>query len=502
MIAEIMRTKCGMGNRGDAGDIIGYIFGMTKHDHAAEKVSFLCSHNIDLPDPALVIGPDGSLTKINGAEADITPFVEDMERMVQNNPDVTYPFKHMMISLAPGEKLGQDQWEDVAREFMKRMGYEHCKWVAVRHSDTSKDHIHLAAITIQDLEDYPVVDQWYDYPKAMEILRDFEKRSNLTEVPNPEDAENINHPERQVVKTELRKVIDYVIDQCIQGGEKGLPGFVSSLAYYGVGVKFQMQNGKPKGISYSFKGSSFAGKRLGGGGRYTLPKIQKAGIEYDKARDKDLIELYNAEEQARRDGGAPQLRVRRLPPKAEPEQPQHEFTPEEKIALLGPAGPSMGSSGPCRKPPMESTHERVSFGDNMFYMAVRIPKIQLRRSKYINRAPNKVRTNGNQAMLFYMCRNKGEAATAKMIQAGMQLFAQITDMFEEIGFDADEVQIMQVLEAYEKGWKEMRRYTHDYSVGLTQSEPEALEQELREILIGYDGGSGTGGIGNKPLYAA
>ena len=152
MIAEIMRTKSQLGNREDADDIIGYIFGKTKHDHAANKISYLCSGNIDLPDPTVKINEQGQFIKISGTDADINAFIAELDEMASNNENVRYPFKHFMVSLAPGEELSQPDWSSIAQRFMSDLGYEKCKWVSVMHCDTDKQHIHIAACTIQEIK--------------------------------------------------------------------------------------------------------------------------------------------------------------------------------------------------------------------------------------------------------------------------------------------------------------------------------------------------------------
>ncbi len=83
-------------------------------------------------------------------------------------PDAANPVKHFSLSLPLGERLTSDQWEKVAHRYMEEMDYGNCQWVAYRHNDTEKDHIHIAASRI-DL-DGKLVRESFEREKSQRLI--------------------------------------------------------------------------------------------------------------------------------------------------------------------------------------------------------------------------------------------------------------------------------------------------------------------------------------------
>ena len=53
------------------------------------------------------------------------------------------PVQHLSISLAPGEHLSREQWEQVIDRTLKDLGLEGHQVLIVAHRDTDHEHIHL-----------------------------------------------------------------------------------------------------------------------------------------------------------------------------------------------------------------------------------------------------------------------------------------------------------------------------------------------------------------------
>lgn len=138
MISEIIECKNKSGNRSDGAHMIYYIFGKTK-EHLLirtnqNNIEYICANLIDLPDPTFTFC-SGTFSKISGENADVDPFIKEIEKQAALNPAVKTPYKHFIISLPPGEELTHIQWQDVAKNFMKEMGYQHCKYVVTHRLD-------------------------------------------------------------------------------------------------------------------------------------------------------------------------------------------------------------------------------------------------------------------------------------------------------------------------------------------------------------------------------
>lgn len=293
MICEIFKTK-GDWNRSDAGRLINYITGRAK-DHEStrdDQIDLVYYHNFLLPNP---MNPG-----ISPRNTDFSAFKADFEKIVAKNEMVSQPYKHIMISLAPGETLSLAKWKRLGREFMCEMGYDYCKYIITRHTDTEKEHIHILACTIQELDKYPVVNQWQEKVKATNLMRKLETQFDLQKVESPFAARNINNATRQPNKSAIRHIIDRTLKS--RKDPIPLPLFTNLLRKAGVGVKFNFNNNRVSGISYSLNDHSYSGSKLGGSGRYSLTKLLDSGrITYIPDRDHKLCEKFNLKEQRNRE---------------------------------------------------------------------------------------------------------------------------------------------------------------------------------------------------------
>jgi len=394
MINEIISCKNKSGNRADATHIIEYIFGRTKEHLKSvtinNSVDYICSNLISLPDPTLVFNGD-ELHRIPAHNADISGFVHEIEKQATLNPAVKTPYKHFIISLPVGEELTHVQWHHVAKTFMKEMGYQHCKYVVTKHNDTDKQHIHIAACTVQNLPRHPVVNQWQEKVKATNLMRKFELKYGLETVADPFDGKDINNKERFPIKNQLRIYIDTAINQCMQSGKKSLPDLIHRLEKLDVHCYIQFQNSKAKGICYRFNEMSVPGGKLGANRRYALPGLIKQGITYVPARDNPALEHTNEKERETRP-----------------------FAPRELPDL----SPTQQSSKSPALPPMAS---RYSY----FYLCFQIPKSKVRCLKTKTLRPNYIRSNGINAVLFYLCRTKAERDHLKLVNAMLKIFTAL-----------------------------------------------------------------------------
>ncbi|MFD1006751.1 relaxase/mobilization nuclease domain-containing protein [Oceanisphaera ostreae] len=299
MILEIKKNKNKKGNRGHAPHLVNYICGNTK-DHSAaldKELEFIAANGFDLLDPT-------GYGAVSLRKADLSQHIKQFNERIELNTAVDNPLKHFIISLAEGEKLTSGEWFDVVNEFMTEMGYENCLYIATKHSDTDKEHVHITACTIKDEYRSPVVNQWQEKVRGMELMRSFEIKYGLQKVEGPEDGLNINNADKQPSKAAIRHIIDLVLHE---NKNQTLPELIKNLNNYGVGVSIQFKSGKAVGLSFSFKELSCSGSKLGGAGRYALPGLIKMGINYDNERDHKELESLKIEEEKRRDGSSPPL---------------------------------------------------------------------------------------------------------------------------------------------------------------------------------------------------
>jgi len=95
----------------------------------------------------------------------------------QLNPRLTKAVGHMMLSLAGGEALTDEQWSDVARFYVEGMGFANAPWLGVLHRDTDHEHLHIMASRV-DFDGKTVSDA-NDFRRSEQLVRAIEKKYGL-----------------------------------------------------------------------------------------------------------------------------------------------------------------------------------------------------------------------------------------------------------------------------------------------------------------------------------
>ena len=100
----------------------------------------------------------------------------------RGRPDVARPVHHIALSFSPEDRrLSPFELDEIARRFMKEIGYEGAQYVAVEHKDRDHQHLHIVASRIRP--DRTLVRYEYrDWEKGMEVLRQIERDYGLRTV--------------------------------------------------------------------------------------------------------------------------------------------------------------------------------------------------------------------------------------------------------------------------------------------------------------------------------
>ena len=209
-------------------------------------------------------------------------------------PDIGKPVWHCSLSLPPGERLSAEKWEAVATDFMQRMGFDPdtTPWVAVRHQDTDKDHIHIVASRV-GLDGKVWLGQW-EARRAIEATQELERTHGLTLTPGLGDA-----------RAERRKLTDKEINMAVRTGDEPprqrlqriideamadrptATQFAERLTAAGVTVRANVATtGRMNGFSFELDGVSFKASQLGDA--YKWSRMSER-IDYDPTRDADVL---------------------------------------------------------------------------------------------------------------------------------------------------------------------------------------------------------------------
>ena len=106
------------------------------------------------------------------------------------------PILHISINPHPEDVLTDQQLSDIAKEYMRKLGYGGQPYLVYKHTDIDRHHIHIVGLRV-DESGRPLNDR-FEHRRSKQITRELEKKYNLHPAERRERAE----------RPELKKV-DY-----------------------------------------------------------------------------------------------------------------------------------------------------------------------------------------------------------------------------------------------------------------------------------------------------
>jgi len=210
-------------------------------------------------------------------------------------PMIKHPVYHFSLSLPPTESLTDEQFSELATQYLTGMGLDEVEnqYFVARHTDTDHDHVHIVASRI-NVSTGTVIDDGYDRYHSQIILRDLERQYSLTVLENSWDVGRRAESISQIKKGEKTGVVS--VQKQLQDAielaatdSPSMPQLIERLQDAGIGVKVNFtRTGKTNGISYVLDDVVFAGNKLGN--RYSFPGLAKhLNVSYEAERDNDDI---------------------------------------------------------------------------------------------------------------------------------------------------------------------------------------------------------------------
>ena len=228
----------------------------------------------------------GYLLETNMAGDDSRSLAREFGQIRALRPNLTRAVCHAMLSLPPGESLSGDQWRDVSKQFLEHMDFTENQYVAVRHTDTEHQHMHLIInrVTLSG----EVVNDSHDFKRQEVLMRQLEDKYNLTRVTPSQDVSRkslskgeVEHALRtgeRSIRVRLQNIVSKALEAV-----KNLETFTALLAKQGVEVRLnKASTGRISGISFSLEGVAMKGSDLGKG--FTWSALQKQGLSHEQTR--------------------------------------------------------------------------------------------------------------------------------------------------------------------------------------------------------------------------
>ena len=230
-------------------------------------------------------------------------------------PDVKKPVWHNCLRSPKDEKLTDEQFEKVANDYMKRIGFKDShQRVYIMHDDEKGRHIHIVASRIGlDGELYLGKNENL---KSTRIIQKLERDHGLERTKGPDNVRGdlvmpaVKRPTQGEVgkfkrtgETPERIALAKIIDTAL-ADKPSATAFAERLALAGVEVRANFNKDGLNGFSFSLNGVPFKGSQLGK--QYTGQALLERGLTYVPDRDYAQLKSLNAASRGpeQRDGPA------------------------------------------------------------------------------------------------------------------------------------------------------------------------------------------------------
>lgn len=229
----------------------------------------------------------------------VSDLTDEFKTVSSFRQDIKKPVFHAFLSLPKNEHLTDQQWEEIAKDYLKEMNIDIDKhqYICVRHNDTDKEHIHIVANRVG--LDGSV---WLGQHSAFNTIAACERlevKHGLTITQSLKGQKSdVSAPTKNEIEQALRtgeKPARIVLQNALQAAMVGKPDlqtFIDRVQAVGIEPRFNVAStGNVAGVSFSVGDVAFKGSQLGK--KYSWNTIKNKVI-YDKNRDDELVRSFSA----------------------------------------------------------------------------------------------------------------------------------------------------------------------------------------------------------------
>lgn len=197
---------------------------------------------------------------------------QEFKQVANLRPEIEKPVWHGSLALPKGDRLTDQQWNQVVTDYLEGLGFDTqtTPFVVVRHQNTGHDHVHIAASRVS------LSGRLYlgrnEHLIATRICQELEQMHGLTITCGPQhkaDKKALKTTEKAMQqrtgKIPPRRLLQQAIDKIIyEGSNLTINEFIKKLAKVGVVAKPNLsQSNKMSGFSFEIGGITFKASQLG-----------------------------------------------------------------------------------------------------------------------------------------------------------------------------------------------------------------------------------------------
>lgn len=230
---------------------------------------------------------------VNTTERNI---MKEVAMVRMQRPDLKKYFYHTSINFPKDENVSNELMIKIGRDYLEANGFNQHQYMMFRHYDAGHPHFHILVNRIG--YDGSVVSDSNDYARSEKVLRDLERKYNLTQVVGSREAKERALSNNEIIMMKrtndpsAKVAMQVILGEVLKSKDQlSTNEFISKLEARGVNVIFnQASTGYVSGISYSYQGMVMQGSKLGNGFKWsTIKNI----INYEQERDRKRIHETN-----------------------------------------------------------------------------------------------------------------------------------------------------------------------------------------------------------------
>ena len=179
MIAKISSTE-------NLGGALGYNFKKMQHNEAV----VLCVNEFRK-------GFDGTFQ--------MDKVLADMQRAILEQCRTKKTVFHCSLNLHPDEKLTDEEFTQIAKEYMEALGYGKQPYIVFKHNDIAREHIHIVSLRV-DFDGNKINDK-YEGRRSKKITDALEKKYNLIPSSKVSERTTTETPKVNVVQGNIKEQV-------------------------------------------------------------------------------------------------------------------------------------------------------------------------------------------------------------------------------------------------------------------------------------------------------
>lgn len=131
------------------------------------------------------------------------------EPYLHANKRTENPIIHISLNPDPKDKLNDEQFSEIAQEYMQKLGYGNQPFIVYKHEDIDRHHIHIVSIKVD--ETGKMIRDNFQHRLSMRICRELEKKHGLVAANEKQKAEGYDLKKVDFYKGNIKHQIANVV---------------------------------------------------------------------------------------------------------------------------------------------------------------------------------------------------------------------------------------------------------------------------------------------------